>query len=63
MTLEWLESGWLIVTYTLELTWRAWTNLNTGFEYASQPGISDKEKEDRLHFVVVGGGPTVSSVQ
>ncbi|EPB88515.1 hypothetical protein HMPREF1544_04628 [Mucor circinelloides 1006PhL] len=28
------------------------------FEYASQPGISDKEKEDRLHFVVVGGGPT-----
>lgn len=31
-----------------------------GFEYASQPGISDKEKEDRLHFVVVGGGPTVS---
>ena len=31
-----------------------------GFEYASQPGISDKEKEYRLHFVVVGGGPTVS---
>ncbi|KAI8997666.1 NDE1, mitochondrial external NADH dehydrogenase [Pilobolus umbonatus] len=28
------------------------------FEYASQPGISDKEKESRLHFVVVGGGPT-----
>ncbi|KAI9475754.1 MAG: FAD/NAD(P)-binding domain-containing protein [Benjaminiella poitrasii] len=28
------------------------------FEYASQPGLTDKEKEDRLHFVVVGGGPT-----
>jgi NADH dehydrogenase FAD-containing subunit len=28
------------------------------FEYASQPGINDKEKEERLHFVVVGGGPT-----
>ncbi|KAI8981627.1 NDE1, mitochondrial external NADH dehydrogenase [Mycotypha africana] len=28
------------------------------FEYASQPGLNDKEKEDRLHFVVVGGGPT-----
>lgn len=33
-----------------------------GFEYASQPGISDKEKEERLHFVVVGGGPTVSLI-
>lgn len=31
-----------------------------GFEHASQPGLSDKEKEDLLHFVVVGGGPTVS---
>jgi NADH dehydrogenase FAD-containing subunit len=30
-----------------------------GFEYASQPGLTNKEKEDRLHFVVVGGGPTV----
>ncbi|KAI7903158.1 NDE1, mitochondrial external NADH dehydrogenase [Cokeromyces recurvatus] len=28
------------------------------FEYASQPGLTDKEKEDQLHFVVVGGGPT-----
>ncbi|OBZ86530.1 putative NADH dehydrogenase [Choanephora cucurbitarum] len=28
------------------------------FEYASQPGLTDKEKEDCLHFVVVGGGPT-----
>jgi hypothetical protein len=30
-----------------------------GFEYASQPGLSDEEKENKLHFVVVGGGPTV----
>ncbi|KAI8366174.1 pyridine nucleotide-disulfide oxidoreductase-domain-containing protein [Blakeslea trispora] len=28
------------------------------YEYASQPGLTDKEKEDCLHFVVVGGGPT-----
>ncbi|CAO3633693.1 unnamed protein product [Cunninghamella blakesleeana] len=28
------------------------------FEYAAQPGISDKEKAEKLHFVVVGGGPT-----
>ncbi|CAO3656913.1 unnamed protein product [Mucor hiemalis] len=28
------------------------------FEHASQPGLSDKEKEDCLHFVIVGGGPT-----
>ncbi|KAI8890688.1 FAD/NAD-P-binding domain-containing protein [Backusella circina FSU 941] len=28
------------------------------FEYASQPGLSDEEKENKLHFVVVGGGPT-----
>ncbi|KAI8074306.1 FAD/NAD(P)-binding domain-containing protein [Gilbertella persicaria] len=28
------------------------------YEYASQPGLSDKEKEAHLHFVVVGGGPT-----
>ncbi|KAI8367170.1 FAD/NAD(P)-binding domain-containing protein [Choanephora cucurbitarum] len=28
------------------------------FEYASQPGLTEKEKEDCLHFVVVGGGPT-----
>lgn len=33
--------------------------INKGFEHASQPGMSDKEKEDRLHFVIVGGGPTV----
>lgn len=30
-----------------------------GFEYASQPGLSVKEVEEKLHFVVVGGGPTV----
>jgi hypothetical protein len=30
-----------------------------GFEYASQPGITDEEKANRLHFAVVGGGPTV----
>jgi NADH dehydrogenase FAD-containing subunit len=35
-------------------------NLLVGFEYASQPGLTDKEKEARLHFVVVGGGPTVN---
>lgn len=34
-----------------------------GFEHASQPGLSDKEKEDCLHFVIVGGGPTVSRIQ
>ncbi|KAI9304859.1 pyridine nucleotide-disulfide oxidoreductase-domain-containing protein [Cunninghamella echinulata] len=28
------------------------------FEYAAQPGISDKEKDEKLHFVVVGAGPT-----
>ncbi|OAD81122.1 hypothetical protein PHYBLDRAFT_154025 [Phycomyces blakesleeanus NRRL 1555(-)] len=28
------------------------------FEYASQSGLTSKQKEDRLHFVVVGGGPT-----
>ncbi|CEG65172.1 hypothetical protein RMATCC62417_02009 [Rhizopus microsporus] len=28
------------------------------FENASQPGVSDKDKADLLHFVVVGGGPT-----
>ncbi|KAI9285231.1 NDE1, mitochondrial external NADH dehydrogenase [Umbelopsis sp. AD052] len=28
------------------------------FEYASQPGITDQEKANRLHFAVVGGGPT-----
>lgn len=33
---------------------------NLGFEHASQPGLSDKEKEDCLHFVIVGGGPTAS---
>jgi hypothetical protein len=31
-----------------------------GFEYAAQPGLSDKEKAEKLHFAVVGGGPTVS---
>jgi NADH dehydrogenase FAD-containing subunit len=30
-----------------------------GFEYASQPGITEEEKANRLHFAVVGGGPTV----
>jgi NADH dehydrogenase FAD-containing subunit len=30
----------------------------TGFEQASQPNISDKERSRLLHFVVVGGGPT-----
>ncbi|SAM05168.1 hypothetical protein [Absidia glauca] len=28
------------------------------FEYASQPGLTDAQKSDRLHFVVVGAGPT-----
>lgn len=28
------------------------------FERASLPGVSDKEREEILHFVVVGGGPT-----
>ncbi|KAI8576378.1 hypothetical protein K450DRAFT_274731 [Umbelopsis ramanniana AG] len=28
------------------------------FEYAAQPGLSDKEKSEKLHFAVVGGGPT-----
>ncbi|KAI9344455.1 FAD/NAD(P)-binding domain-containing protein [Pilaira anomala] len=28
------------------------------FEHASQPGLSEKEKEELLHFVIVGGGPT-----
>lgn len=28
------------------------------FEYAAQPGVSDKEKAEKLHFAVVGGGPT-----
>jgi hypothetical protein len=32
-----------------------------GFEYASQPGLTDAQKSDRLHFVVVGAGPTVRS--
>lgn len=31
-----------------------------GFEYASRPGITDEEKANKLHFAVVGGGPTVS---
>ncbi|KAG2228905.1 hypothetical protein INT48_004677 [Thamnidium elegans] len=29
------------------------------FESASQPGTTEKEKQDLLHFVIVGGGPTV----
>lgn len=33
-----------------------------GFEYASQPGITEEEKANRLHFAVVGGGPTVGSM-
>lgn len=33
-----------------------------GFENASQPGVSDKDKADLLHFVVVGGGPTVNRI-
>ncbi|CAM0137748.1 unnamed protein product [Umbelopsis sp. WA50703] len=28
------------------------------FEYASRPGITDEEKANKLHFAVVGGGPT-----
>ncbi|KAI8337753.1 FAD/NAD-P-binding domain-containing protein [Chlamydoabsidia padenii] len=28
------------------------------FEYASQPGLTDSQKSDKLHFVVVGAGPT-----
>ncbi|KAG0172383.1 hypothetical protein DFQ28_010074 [Apophysomyces sp. BC1034] len=28
------------------------------FEYAAQPGVSDIEKASKLHFAVVGGGPT-----
>ncbi|GAA5802081.1 hypothetical protein HPULCUR_007541 [Helicostylum pulchrum] len=28
------------------------------FENASQPGTTEKEKQDLLHFVIVGGGPT-----
>ncbi|ORZ02538.1 FAD/NAD-P-binding domain-containing protein [Syncephalastrum racemosum] len=28
------------------------------FEYACQPGITEEEKRDKLHFAVVGGGPT-----
>ncbi|KAJ2961911.1 hypothetical protein NQZ79_g2910 [Umbelopsis isabellina] len=28
------------------------------FEYAAQPGLSNKEKAEKLHFAVVGGGPT-----
>ena len=34
----------------------------SGFEYAAQPGVSDKEKAEKLHFAVVGGGPTVRGV-
>jgi hypothetical protein len=30
-----------------------------GFEYAAQPGVTSKEKAEKLHFAVVGGGPTV----
>ncbi|CAM0141243.1 unnamed protein product [Umbelopsis sp. WA50703] len=28
------------------------------FEYAAQPGVTSKEKAEKLHFAVVGGGPT-----
>ncbi|KAI8371696.1 FAD/NAD-P-binding domain-containing protein [Radiomyces spectabilis] len=28
------------------------------FEYAAQPGLSEEEKSRKLHFAVVGGGPT-----
>lgn len=28
------------------------------FEHASQPGLTDEQKAEILHFVVVGGGPT-----
>ncbi|ORX58687.1 FAD/NAD-P-binding domain-containing protein [Hesseltinella vesiculosa] len=28
------------------------------FEYAAQPGVSPKEKAAKLHFAIVGGGPT-----
>lgn len=30
-----------------------------GFEYAAQPGVSVEDKKAKLHFCVVGGGPTV----
>ncbi|KAL0076187.1 NDE1, mitochondrial external NADH dehydrogenase [Phycomyces blakesleeanus] len=28
------------------------------FEFAAQPGVTDEEKANKLHFAVVGGGPT-----
>jgi hypothetical protein len=31
-----------------------------GFEYAAQPNVTEAEKSAKLHFAVVGGGPTVS---
>lgn len=35
---------------------------NLGYENASQPGLSEQEIQAKLHFVVVGGGPTVRVV-
>ncbi|SAM08909.1 hypothetical protein [Absidia glauca] len=34
------------------------SNMDDSFEYAAQPNVTEAEKSAKLHFAVVGGGPT-----